>query len=154
PDPNFPQSSSSVGNITVETPRGDIITGTGGIVQVPLNGISDHVGTVTLTAGSRDALGNVLFAGNIDARGSGVIGSTVNLYASGEITGVIFARDTINLFARQNVSVTALSQGTANISSGGAISGTVIGITGVSANATTVDAALLSQSISTSGSVT
>ncbi|HEX5223169.1 MAG TPA: filamentous hemagglutinin N-terminal domain-containing protein, partial [Verrucomicrobiae bacterium] len=38
-DPAFPRSRNTVGDILVETPRGDIIASSGGIVQIPLNGV-------------------------------------------------------------------------------------------------------------------
>jgi hypothetical protein len=79
----FPNSQATVGDILVETPRGSIITSAGGIAQLPLNGVNDRAGLVTLNAGSKDSAGNVIYAGDIDASGSGVIGSTVKLEASG-----------------------------------------------------------------------
>ena len=60
---------------------------------------------------TKDAAGNVVHVGNIDASGSGVIGSTVKLQASGGITGLVFARENIDLTASQSVNVTALAQG-------------------------------------------
>jgi hypothetical protein len=149
----FPASQSTVGNILVEAPQGNIVTSAGGIAQVPLNGVNERAGTVTLVAGSVDSSGKVLFTGNIDATGSGVIGSTVNLTATGQITGLVVARDNVDIVARQNVSVTALAQGIVTVTSGGTASGTYIGIGGISATAVNVDAALLSQNIVTSGAL-
>lgn len=151
-DPAFPNSQATVGDILVETPRGDIIASAGGVVQVPLNGIGSSAGTVTLRAGTRDASGNVVYAGNIDASGSGVIGSTVKLEASGSIKGLVFARESIDLSAVQNVNVTALAQGNVSVNAGGNVSGTLVGVGSVSASGGgTVDAALLSQNVTTSG---
>jgi filamentous hemagglutinin family protein len=152
-DPAFPRSRNTVGDILVETPRGDIIASAGGIVQIPLNGVGDSLGTVTLRAGTKDANGNVVYVGNIDASGSGVIGSTVKLDASGDIKGLVFARDNLDISASQNVNVTALAAGNASVSAGEAISGTIIGVGSVTASGATVDASLLSQDISTSGEV-
>jgi filamentous hemagglutinin family protein len=152
-DPAFPTSQSVVGDITVQTPRGDIIANAGGVVQIPLNGVGASQGTVTLSAGTRDANGNVVHVGNIDASGSGVIGSTVRLNASGGITGLVFARENIDLTAAQSVSVTALAQGNVNVSAGGTVSGTLIGIGSVNASGANVDASLLSQNVSASGNV-
>ena len=153
-DPAFPASVAPVGNILVETPRGDIRANAGGVVQLPLNGVNAADATVILRAGTRDAAGNVVYAGSIDASGSGVIGSRVQLEASGEIKGFVLARNDLDLIARDNVNVTALAQGNVNINAGGNVSGTVIGLGGLSANATSVDAALLSQNVSTRGEVT
>jgi filamentous hemagglutinin family protein len=153
-DAAFPASVSPVGNITVTTPRGNIVANAGGIVQIPLNGVSVNAGTVSLRAGTRDAQGNVVHAGNIDASGSGVIGSTVNLDASGTITGLVFARQNIDLNAQAGVNVTALAQGSVNVTSGGTISGTIIGVGSVTASGASVDASLLSQNVTASGNVT
>ena len=160
-----------VGNILVETPNGNINASAGGIVQLPLNGVNSAKSLVGVFAGYelRDSAGNPVSAANmasgspvqvsgernIDASGSGVIGSTVALQASGSIKGVIFARNNIDISAQQNVNVTALAQGTVNVSSGGTVSGTIIGVGGVSASGSSIDANLESnQGISgdTSGS--
>jgi hypothetical protein len=153
-DPRFPPSRNQVGNILVETPLGNISTGSGGITQVPLNGIGNRLGTVTLRAGTKDANGNVVKLGSIDASGSGVIGSTVHLDASGQISGVVVARADLQISAREAVNVTALAQGNAAISSGETISGTIIGIGSVNVSGAVVDASLLSQNIAASGAIT
>ncbi len=152
-DPAFPASRNHVGDILVETPRGDIIASAGGIVQIPLNGVGNNLGTVTLRAGSKDANGNVIYVGNIDASGSGVIGSTVKLEASGNIKGLVFARANLDISANQNVNVTALAAGNASVSAGDTLSGTIIGVGSVTASGASVDASLLSQNISASGDV-
>lgn len=150
-DSSFPPSLNNVGNITVETPQGDIIASAGGVVQIPLNGIGNNLGTVTLIAGTKDGDGNVIHVGNIDASGSGVIGSNVKLDATGDIKGVIFARENLELRAKENVTVTALAGASADVGAGGNISGTIIGGTSVAASGASVDAALLSQNVSASG---
>ena len=160
-DATFPRSVNTVGDILVETPRGSIIASAGGVVQIPLNGIGNNLGTVTLNAGTThigpDGKTVVDYVGNIDASGSGVIGSTVKLEASGDIKGVVFARQNLDVSANQNVNVTALAVGNANVSGGESVSGTIIGVGSVTATGANVDAALLSQNItggtSTSGQV-
>ncbi len=152
-DPAFPPSRQTVGDILVETPRGNIVASAGGVVQIPLNGLGASAGTVTLRAGTRDASGQVVHVGNIDASGSGVIGSTVKLEASGGIQGLVFARENIDLSAVQSVAVTALAQGNVSVSSGGNVSGTIIGVGSVQASGASVDAALLSQNVTASGDV-
>jgi len=151
--PGFPRSRNTVGNIIVETPQGDILASAGGIVQIPLNGIGTSLGTVTLRAGTKDAAGKVIYVGNIDATGSGVIGSTVKLEASGSIKGLVFARDNLDISANQNVSVTALAVGNASVNAGQNISGTIIGVGSVSASGANVEASLLSQNVTASGNV-
>ncbi len=153
-DSAFPRSLNTVGDIVVETPQGNIIASSGGIVQIPLNGVGSSLGTVTLRAGTQDERGNVIYRGNIDASGSGVIGSTVKLEASGDIKGLVFARDNLDIEANQSVNVTALAVGSANVSAGDTISGTIIGVGSVNASGSSVDASLLSQNVTASGDVT
>ena len=148
---NFPSSHNSVGNITVLTPEGDIIANAGGVLQLPLNGVDSSASSITLTAGTKDADGNVIHVGNIDANGSGIIGANVNLDASGDITGFIVAQHDLNVTAIQSVSVTAVAAGNASISAGGSISGTIVGVGSVTASGSSIDASLLSQNVSASG---
>jgi hypothetical protein len=143
--------SESVGDLTVLTPRGDIIASRGGIVQDPLNGNHSLDPTLTLTAGTRDDTGKVVYAGNIDANDSGVIGVNANLNAAGNITGLVVARGNSDINAAANVSGTFFSAGTANLNAGGTVSGTVIGVGGISANAGKIDASMLSQNVSVNG---
>ena len=152
-DPVFPASRNPVGNITIDAPRGNIIANAGGVIQMSLNGINRDGRTVILRAGTKDADGNVVHVGNIDAKGSGVIGSTVKLDAAGSITGVVVARENIDIITTQNANVTALAQGSVSVSAGGTISGTIIGIGSVNASGSSVDAALLSQNVTASGDV-
>ena len=155
----FPREAGRVvGNILVEAPNGNVNASAGGIVQLPLNGVNTADSMVEVLAGLelRDSSGHALSAAdiasgtpvevsagkNIDASGSGVVGSTVKLKATGSVTGVIFARDNLDISAQQNVNVTALASGQASISAGGSISGTIIGVGGVSASGSSIDANL------------
>jgi len=140
----------SVGNVLVLAPEGNITASAAGIVQLPLDGADSSAATVTVEAGSRDALGNVLYVGNIDTSGSGVVGSSVKLDATGNITGIVFARNNADIVAQQNADVTVLAEGTANVSAGGNVSGTIIGVGGISASGSSIDASLLSQNVSSS----
>ena len=164
---NLPAPTWGVGNILVEAPNGNINASAGGVVQLPLNGNNYPDALVDIFAGYeiRDSGGQAVTAANlssgtpvevspgcnIDASGSGVIGSTIKLEATGNIIGLVFARNNIDLNAQQNVSVTALAQGSVNVNSGGTISGTIIGVGGVSASGSSIDASLLSQNVSASG---
>ncbi|MBX3733060.1 MAG: filamentous hemagglutinin N-terminal domain-containing protein [Verrucomicrobiae bacterium] len=152
-DTAFPPSRNLVGDITVETPRGNITASAGGVVQLPLNGIGERSGTVMLNAGTRDESGAVIHEGSIDAGGSGVIGSNVKLEATGDITGLVFARDNIDLNAQQSVNVTALAQGSVSVNAGGSVSGTIVGVGSVNASGASVDASLLSQNVTATGDV-
>ncbi len=149
----FPVSCNPVGNIDVATPQGNIIANAGGIVQLPLNGVTSSTATVTLTAGTKNPDGTVLYPGSIDASGSGVIGANVNLTASAGITGVIVAQENLNVAAGQNVNVTAVAVGNVNVSAGGTVSGTIVGVGGISASGSSIDASLLSQNVNASGNV-
>jgi filamentous hemagglutinin family protein len=148
----FPNSVNAVGNILIDTPQGNISANAGGVVQVSLNGILSDSATVTLLAG-KDVNGNTVSPGrNIDASSSGVIGSNVKLDASGNIAGLVFARNNLDITAQQNVSVTALAGGTASVSAGDSISGTIIAAGGINASGSSVDASLLTEgSINASG---
>jgi filamentous hemagglutinin family protein len=152
-DPKFPNSKNFVGNILVETPEGNISASAGGIVQLALNGVDARNATVALTAGSRDAQGNVLFKGSIDASGSGVIGSNVKLDATDGIKGLVVAQHNISINAQQNVNVTAIGSGNVSVTAGGTVSGTIVGVGSVTASGSSIDAALLSQNVSASGNL-
>jgi filamentous hemagglutinin family protein len=129
----FPAPTRTVGNILVETPQGNITASAAGIVQMPLNGGDSSGATVTLLAGE-DAIGNVISPDrDIDVTGSGVVGSTVTLRASGNINGTVFARNDLNITAVQNVDVTALAVGKADISGASLETSTIIGVGGINA---------------------
>jgi len=159
--PDYPAPPVTVGNLLVEAPNGDVNASKGGIVQLPLNGVNDPNAIVEVLAGYelRDINGVAVDAADIadgtptqvsdkrdlNANGSGVIGNTVKLDATGDIVGVVFARDNLDISAIQNVTVTALAQGIANVSAGESVSGSIIGVGGVSASGGSgVDASLLS----------
>jgi hypothetical protein len=81
---------------------------------------------------------------DITATGSGVLGAgSVTLEASGNITGTIFALNNVNVNAANNINVSVLGLGNVNVASaGGAVSGTIIGVSGVSASGSSIDANL------------
>ena len=72
----------------------------------------------------------------------------MKLDATGNINGIVFARNNADINAQQNANVTVLAEGTANVSAGGNLSGTIIGVGGISASGGSIDASLLSQNIS------
>ena len=153
-DPSFPTSQYTLGNILVEAPQGNITSTSAGIVQIPLNGSSAELGTVTLIAGTPAAGGNPLYLGNIDVSGGGVIGANVTLKATGNIQGSIVARNNLDISALQNVSVAAFAGGDATVNAGLNVSGTLIGLGDINVTGGTIEAALLSSDITTSGNVT
>ena len=139
------------GDITISTPRGNIVASSGGILQVPLDGNTTAGPTVQLTAGSRDAQGNVAFVGNIDVSGSGVIGEAVNATATGTINGLLIGSHSVNIATPQTFTGTVVSAGTASISAS-SVSGNIIAVNGISiGEGTVVNANLLAQSVTGGG---
>jgi len=117
---------------------------------ITLNVTGNKMGLASALTGDGSGLNNFDYFStvsphrDINASGSGVIGNTVTLKATGDIVGVIFARDNLNVSAVQNVNVTALSEGVATVGGGESVSGSIIGIGGVNASGANVDASLLS----------
>ena len=143
----FPDSSRLVGNILVETPNGNITANQAGVSQFHLNDVNSPDATVTLLAGYELQNGSPILISpdrDIDVSGSGVIAQNAVLKASGNISGLIFAKGNIDVNAQQNVNVTALAQGNVNASAGGSISGTIVGVGGITASGGSIDASLLS----------
>ena len=81
---------------------------------------------------------------DITATGSGVLGAgSVTLNASGNVTGNIFTLGNVNINAVNNIDVSVLGLGNVNVdSAGGTVSGTIIGVGGVSASGGSIDANL------------
>jgi hypothetical protein len=148
-----PGSDSLPGNITVETPRGNIVSTLGGIQQIALNGSVAGGPSITLTAGTPASDGSTGYPGNIQLGHGGVIGGTIDITAQGSISGLIVSRQNANINAAQSFSGTLLAGGTANVSaSAGTVSGTVIGIGGVNASGGAgVTASVLGQNVSIGG---
>jgi len=147
PELQTPGGNPLPGNITVETPNGNIVSTLGGIQQFALNGSVAGGPTITLTAGTKGG-----HEGNIDLGQGGVIGSDINITANGNITGLIVSRQNANINAAQNFSGTLLSSGTANVNASGTVSGTVIGIGGVNASGGAgISASVLGQNVSIAG---
>ena len=147
-DASYPAPPSTLGNILVEAPNGDINANAAGILQIALNGLNYPDANVTVLAGYdlQDSLGNPVNAGDmadgtpvlvsadrdINVNGSGIIASNAKLDASGNINGFIFARNNIDIIAQQNISVAALGGGNVNVNSAhGIIDGPIIGVISV-----------------------
>jgi hypothetical protein len=148
-----PGGHTSPGNIRVETPRGDIISTLGGIQQYALDGTVGGGPEITLIAGTGESEGSPGFAGNVDLGLGGVIGGTINITAQGDIKGLIVSRQNANINAAQSFTGTLLSGGMASVNaSAGSVSGTIIGIGGVSASGGGgVSAAVMGQNVSIGG---
>lgn len=142
-----PGAAAVPGNITVKTPMGSIYANLGGILQEALNGNISAGPTITLDAGSPG-----YDEGDINLGDAGVIGGTVNLSATRNITGLVISRQDSDINAANNFSGTVLSGGTASLAAGGTVAGTVIGVTGVNATGGGgVTASLLGQHVSVNG---
>jgi filamentous hemagglutinin family protein len=151
PELVYGQTTGHIGNITVETPQGNIEASQGGIEQIALGTVA-NTATINLSAGSKNSDGTVAYVGNVDASGSGVIGGQVNISATGNINGLVVATVGANVNALQNVSATVLSQGGATVSAGGTVSGTVVGVGSVSVSgASDVAAAFSGGAVTASG---
>ena len=152
-----PGSAKKPGNITVNTPQGDIVATLGGILQEALNGNVAAGPTITLTAGTfpsgTPGTGDYSpgHVGNIDLGQSGVIGGTVNLSANGNISGVVISRQDSSINAAQNFSGTLLSAGGADVSAGGTVTGTIVGVGGANVSGSSVSASVLGQNVSVNG---
>jgi filamentous hemagglutinin family protein len=136
-------SDAQLGNITVNALEGSINASLGGIIQIALNGANSRNNFIDLTAGE-----------DINATGSGVIGSNIRLKAGGDITGVVVGSQSVNINSLQNVAVTVFSGGNVAINASGSVSGTIIGGGSVSVSGDSITAALVSSSVSTSGDAT
>lgn len=154
PQLTYGQTTGQVGNITVETPEGNIVASKGGIAQLALGPVTHNDATIDLIAGSKNSDGTVAFLGNVDASGSGVIGGQVNISATGNIIGLVVASVGADINALQNISATVLSQGNATVNAGGTVSGTVVGMGSVSVSgASDVAAAFGGGGVVTGGAV-
>jgi len=154
---DIPGQTPRLGNIVVETPQGDIIAGAGGLVQIDLNGHADKNASIKLNAGTRNPDGTVEHVGNIVATGSGVIGSQVDLKATGDITGLVIAKGDLTITAQRNVNVTAIGQGGVSVnSSSGNVSGTIVGVGAVNVSGSTINANIVANvgQANVSGNVT
>ena len=146
----LPGGDTRIGNISIEAKDGSVIASKGGVLQLSFNGVKENDSATILI--SAKGHGNNPLKGNIEAKNSGIIGGNVTLNADGDITGLVVAKQDINIDSKGNVSVTALAQGSANVS-GASISGsTIVGGESVSASAATIsDSSLVSSSVSSSG---
>jgi hypothetical protein len=162
---SYPAPTATLGNILVEAPNGDINANLSGILQVSENNLDYPDAITTVLAGYelRDSMGNPVTASdmsdgtpvfvstdrNINAINSGIIASNAKLDATGDINGLIFARNNIDINAQQNINVTALGVGNVNVSSAsGTISGTIIGVGSVNVSGSSIDATLDSANVS------
>ena len=136
----LPGGNARLGDITVSAPDGSINASLGGIIQLAFNGADSRNNFIQLDAGQ-----------DINAYGSGIIGSNIRLQAGGNINGLVVGSQSVDIISAHNVSVTAVSGGNVDISASGTVAGTVIGGGDVSVSGDTIDADVRGGSVSTSG---
>lgn len=141
---SFPDTPGSVGDILVESPRGDVRAGLGGIAQVSFNGTPNLDGQVTVVAGTPAQNGAPAVEGNIRAGNSGVIGGNISLKATGDIAGVVVAQGNVDIDSSRNINVTAMASGNVSVSAAGSVSGTIISSGAVDAQGGSIDASMIS----------
>jgi hypothetical protein len=132
-------SHAALGNISVSTPEGSINANLGGIIQIAFNGVDTRNNFVNLNAGH-----------DINASGSGIIGSNIKLQAGGNITGVIVGSGLVDINSQHNVDVTAFGGGGISVAAAGSVSGSIISPV-LSVSGDSISAALIGGSISASG---
>ena len=146
-----PGGRGEPGNITVNTPHGNIVSTLGGIAQFALNQSISGNPTVSLTAGLAGVPASDS-EGNIDLGLGGVVGGTVNINATGKVNGLVVSQHDVNISSHEGFNGTVLAVGSANFSGGGSVSGTVVGIGGINVSGgTAVAATLLSQNVNAGG---
>ncbi len=136
-------SHASLGSLTINAPNGSVNASLGGIIQIAFNGNAPPTALVQIIAGQ-----------DINASGSGIIGSAIQLQAGGSINGLVIGSQSVNINSAQNVDVTAFSGGDVNINAAGTVSGTAIGGGSVDVSGSSITASLVSGNISTSGDTT
>jgi len=130
----------ALGNITVNAPKGSINASLGGIVQIAFNGADARNALIDLNAGQ-----------DINASGSGIIGSNIKLQAGGNVNGIVVGSGDVAINAQRNVDVTAFGGGSVAISAVGGISGTIISGGAVNVTGDSISAALVAGSVAASG---
>ena len=143
---------SQPGNIVVETPKGNIVSSSGGITQLALNG-SINGPSVTLIAGTAGTTSPTdADAGNILLGAGGVIGGEVNVTATGKIQGYFVSKQNLNVTGLSFTGLGLAGQ-TANVTASEAGSGpaVVVGIGAVNATGLGSGAELIGQNVSANG---
>jgi filamentous hemagglutinin family protein len=151
PTPKYqtPGGNTDPGNITVETPNGNINSTFGGISQFALNAVTGGSAIIDLIAGT-PGIKATASQGNIDLGGP-IIGETVNVTFTGDFHGILIAQKNANVTG-QNFSGVLLAGGLGNFNLTGSLSGIAVGIGGISVSAgSSVSANLVSENVSSGG---
>ncbi len=148
-----PVAATVPGNIYVSTPDGNIYANVGGILQESLSGPLLPGPTIYLVAGTPGNSSSSV--GNIELGNSGVIGGTVNVNATGKVSGLLISSQNANITSQSVQSLTVLSGGAANVNSQGSGGGiTIVGAQGVTASGVGSGATVLGQNVSVNGGAT
>jgi filamentous hemagglutinin family protein len=140
--------ASGPGNITVETPNGNINSLLGGISQFALDAKLGAGPTVTLVAGTTGVPatadeGNILLGNGL------VLGGNVSLKATGKIQAAVISQHNTEIVAPAFSGI-ILSGGTVS-GQVGSMQGVAVGISGIDVQGNTSGATLLSQNVSVNG---
>lgn len=133
-------SDASLGNVTLNSPDGSVNANQGGIIQIAFNGANTSDNFIQVNAGD-----------DINAQGSGIIGSNIKLNAGGDINGVVIGSQSIDVQQAQNVNVTAVSSGNVNIDASGNVSGTIVSGGNLDVSGNTIDASLVAENVNAAG---
>ena len=133
-------SDALLGDITIGALNGNINASLGGVLQIGFDGHGPADAFISANAGH-----------DINATGSGIIGSNIRLQAGGNVNGLVIGGRSVNINALENVNVTAVSGGSVNIAASGTVSGTIVGGGDVSVSGDSIDAAIRGGSVSASG---
>jgi hypothetical protein len=136
-------SRAPLGNVTIKAPEGSLNASLGGVLQIAFNGTDSHSSFIDVEVGQ-----------DINANGSGIIGSNIKLKADGDINGVIVGSQSVDISSQQNVDVTAVSGGSVDINASGSVAGTIVGGGDVSVSGDAITAAVEGGSVSANGDTT
>ena len=146
----FSTGTAMVGDVDVSAPQGDVIAHSGGIVQAPFNGTDGSKAKVSVTAGTHATPESPGYEGMIDAEGSGIIGGTIYLDATGPIKGVVFASGGADIITPVQAQLTLISEGPVTVSAG-SLTGTLISFSSISVDSGSINASLQANAVSTGG---
>ncbi|HXB58020.1 MAG TPA: hypothetical protein VNU95_00545, partial [Candidatus Acidoferrales bacterium] len=133
-------SDAALGNITLNAPDGSVNAQQGGVIQIAFNGADAENNFIQINAGD-----------DINAQGSGIIGSNIKLTADGNINGVVIGSQSIDIANAQNVNVTAVSGGNVDINASGDVAGTIVSGGSLDVSGSSIDALLVAESVNASG---
>jgi hypothetical protein len=152
PEYQTPGGNTDPGNITVETPNGNINSTFGGISQFALNAVTGGSAIINLIAGTPGIKPNAS-QGNIDLGGP-IIGETVDVTYTGNFHGILIAQKNANITG-QNFSGILVAGGLGSFNLTGSLSGIAVGIGGISiSGGSSVSANLVSENVSSGGVTT